>query len=342
MATFQEEEAARDKLKGILNELNAINPAELVRDKELGPGLSFEPGVIFFSRTLRLFRALSEADLQDISFQKITQTLQFATETRDQFRRITDFSLQKYPNNPIGTRDEIINQIRDWYDRVFEILAPIVAFTVRKGTDFERLEEQAKAALKRIDAFSGDQEQALQKARSNAEQLVEEVRRIAQESGVSQHAIYFKQEADEHQTGANRWLQATIWLALTTTLLGVVFVVIYLYRVTNLTPTQNLQVLIPKILVFSVLFSATIWAGRTYRAHRHNAVINRHRQNALSTFQTFAKAASDDQTKNAVLLQATQCIFSPQQTGYISGEVEAGAVPQVLEIIRNLGPKTGG
>ncbi|SRR6266851_2838502 len=342
MATLQQEEEARSQLKGILNELGAINPAALVRDKELGPGLNFEPGVIFFSRTLRLFRALGEADLQDISFQKITQIMQFATEARDQFRRITEFSLQKYPNNPIGTRDEFITQIRDRYDAVFEILAPTVAFTIRKGTDFERLEEQAKTALKRIDTISGDQEQALQKARSNAEQLVEEVRRIAQESGVSQHAIYFKKEADDHQTSANSWLKATTSLALATTLLGVLFVVLYLYRVADLTPTQNLQVLIPKILVFSVLFSATVWAGRTYRAHRHNAVINRHRQNALSTFQTFAKAASDDQTKNAVLLQATQCIFSPQQTGYVSGEMESGGAPQVLEIVRNLGSKSGG
>jgi hypothetical protein len=166
VATLQQEEEVRNQLKGILSELSATNPAELVRDKELGPGLSFEPGVIFFSRTLRLFRALSEADLQDISSQKLTQILQFATETRDQLKRIKEFSLQKYPSNPIGTRDEFINQVRDRYDAVFEMLAPIVAFTVRKGTDFERLEEQARAALKRIDTVSGDQEKALQKARS--------------------------------------------------------------------------------------------------------------------------------------------------------------------------------
>jgi hypothetical protein len=89
-----------------------------------------------------------------------------------------------------------------------------------------------------------------------------------------------------------------------------------------------------------MLLSASVWCGKSYRAYRHNAVVNRHRQNALATFEAFAKAASDAETKNAVLLQATQCIFSPQQTGYVSGEPET-AMPQVLEIVRNVG-KSGG
>jgi hypothetical protein len=79
-----------------------------------------------------------------------------------------------------------------------------------------------------------------------------------------------------------------------------------------------------------------IWTGRIYRAYKHNAVVNRHRANALATFEAFAKAASDMETKNAVLLQATQCIFAPQQTGYVSGEPET-TMPPVLEIVRNLG-----
>jgi hypothetical protein len=43
-------------------------------------------------------------------------------------------------------------------------------------------------------------------------------------------------------------------------------------------------------------------------------VVDQHRQNALSTFETFMKAASDEQMKNAVLLQATQAILTPQAT----------------------------
>jgi hypothetical protein len=92
--------------------------------------------------------------------------------------------------------------------------------------------------------------------------------------------------------------------------------------------------------MFSGLFAGVVWMGRIYRAHRHNYVINKHRQNALSTFETFAKAAADEQTKAAVLLQATQSIFSLQQSGYLSQESESAGYPQVLEIIRGLGTET--
>ena len=99
-------------------------------------------------------------------------------------------------------------------------------------------------------------------------------------------------------------------------------------------PSLTVQLALAKVIAFSILFSAVLWAGRIYRAHRHNYVVNKHRQNALSTFEAFAKASEDTPTKNAVLLQATQCIFSPQSTGYLPQEKEAEGSTQILEIIR--------
>ena len=74
-------------------------------------------------------------------------------------------------------------------------------------------------------------------------------------------------------------------------------------------------------------------------SHQHNFVVNQHRQNALTSFETFAKAANDDQTKSAVLLQATNCIFSPQASGYADSAVEAPGSPRIMEIIRNMAAK---
>ncbi|MEX2300473.1 MAG: hypothetical protein WD733_06030 [Bryobacterales bacterium] len=308
----------------------------------MGADLSFEAGVIFFSRTLRLFHSLNEADLDDVSHQTLASLLPIAEKTLKQVQQIREFSLQKYPENPIAVRDQLIAGVRDHYDTVFHQVAPVLAFAVRKGTDFKRLEEQAKEALKKIEDRSIEHEVSLTSARTNAEELVREVRKIAQEAGVSQHAIHFKEEADGQEQSASQWLKATVLLALLTLIVGVAFLIAYFDRIGALTPSQGLQLAISKIVVFSVLLSATFWAGRTYRAHCHNAVINRHRQNALATFQTFAKAAgSDDQIRNAVLLQATQCIFSPQQTGYVPGESEGGGIHQVLEIVRGFGPKSG-
>src|SRR5205085_68200 len=94
------------------------------------------------------------------------------------------------------------------------------------------------------------------------------------------------------------------------------------------------QLLAAKVILFSILGSAVVWCGRIYRAHRHNEVVNRHRQNALSSFRTFVESA-DDATRNAVLLEATRAVFSPQHTGYSSTEAEPNAAP-LVEILRTL------
>jgi len=64
--------------------------------------------------------------------------------------------------------------------------------------------------------------------------------------------------------------------------------------------------------------------------------LNKHRQNALNTFETFSKAAgTDTQTKNAVLLEATHAIFSNQQTGYLNQDGESDSPNRIIEIIKS-------
>jgi hypothetical protein len=102
-------------------------------------------------------------------------------------------------------------------------------------------------------------------------------------------------------------------------------------------PTGRLVALaLSRIIAISILTTGIVFCARNYFAIRHNFVINRHRQNALSTFETFVKAARDDQTKDVVLVQATKSIFSPQTSGYLRGEGETPQPNQIIEIIRDL------
>lgn len=54
------------------------------------------------------------------------------------------------------------------------------------------------------------------------------------------------------------------------------------------------------------------------------------------TFETFVNAAADDRMKDAVLLEATHCIFAPAVSGYLGGDDEAQS-NRVVEIFRNVG-----
>ena len=335
MTTLQQETTVRDQLKTVLHELSEIAPSSLARS-DLGSDLSFESGVVYFSRILRLFHSLAESDLEDIGYAQMNNALGVANSALELFRNIQQFSITKYTNNPIAQRDSFINQARDQYDNIFTQVSPLVAFTLRKGIDFKRLQDQAEGILKQMTSVSQQLEEKLKESVKNADEVLDAVRKVASEAGVSQHAIHFKTEADNFEKSAKPWLVWTVILASATALIGLVLAIKGIYWLPTLTASQGVQLAIPKIFLFSILLSATIWCGKTYRSSRHNAVVNRHRQNALATFEAFVKATTDQPTKNAVLIQATQCIFSPQQTGYIQAEPEV-AVPQVLELVRNIG-----
>ena len=103
----------------------------------------------------------------------------------------------------------------------------------------------------------------------------------------------------------------------------------------------TVQRIITKLVIISIFYFAALWASRNYRSHRHLSVVNKHRQSALSTFETFVKAANDDQTKNAVLLEATHCIFSPAVSGYLGAE-EEGPANRIIEILKTAGSSGSG
>jgi hypothetical protein len=94
--------------------------------------------------------------------------------------------------------------------------------------------------------------------------------------------------------------------------------------------------------MLSVLYFVLVWCVRVFRSHVHNETVNRHRANALRTFSIFVEGASSDQIRDAVLVQASQCIFSPQATGFVSGqESDSAGTPQIFEIIRGASQASG-
>ena len=339
MATFEQEKAERDSLRTQLGQLTEVDANSLVRSDELGQALSFEKGLPYFQRVLRLFRDLEESNLDTLPFEQLQQLTNAATEANSRFSEIQQFSLEGHPQNPTQARDNLIESIRDHYDGWFHVVSPVVAYSVRKGTDFERLEQKARDEALSVEQLRTDLQSKSEEIIAETQGVLEQVRRAAQEVGVAQHAVQFKSEADQQRTAARTWLKAVIVLAIATTLLTLANVVYYATQPIDLTTAQTIQLAVAKVILFSLLFSALVWTGRVYRSHQHNFVVNQHRQNALTSFETFAKAANDDQTKSAVLLQATNCIFSPQASGYADSAVEAPGSPRIMEIIRNIAAK---
>jgi hypothetical protein len=336
MATLEQETQERKKLEDVLNKIAEIEPDSLVRRAELGTELSFESGLPYFTRTLKLFRDLKNCSLDGASYTALNQLFNVATQALTEFENIRKFSIQQHPQNTIGARNQLIDRVRDSYDNYYQIITPHIAYSVRKGTDFEALEREARETLKNLQQTRDEMLRIQKTSQAESQEILESMRRAAAEAGVSQHAIYFKEEADSHKAEAEKWLGRTVKIAAATLLLALFTIVLYAAKIISLSSEEVIQVAIAKIVLFSILYFAMIWASKNYRSHQHNYVVNKHRQNGLSTFQAFVNATEDDTIKNAVLLKATEAIFSVGPSGFVSGDTEVSSPPQILEIVRGV------
>ena len=144
MADYEQEKQKRSELEKNLKELTSITPESLIKKAELGTALSFEEGLPYFNRTLKLFEDLKNSNLDGLSYKAINQLNTTATQAIGEFNNIKGFTIEQHPQNTKSERDQLVNSIRDRYDNYYEILSPHIAYSIRKGTDFEALESQAR------------------------------------------------------------------------------------------------------------------------------------------------------------------------------------------------------
>ncbi|MBI3805331.1 MAG: hypothetical protein HY282_16400 [Nitrospirae bacterium] len=157
---------------------------------------------------------------------------------------------------------------------------------------------------------------------------MEEVRRSAAERGVSQQAIYFQNESIEHNKQAENWQKATIGVAVILILYAAISATLHKWDWIEPKDTyEGYQLGLSKILVFSVLAYLLFLSARNFLSHKHNAIVNKHRQNALLTFNALVNAAGGQAPQDVVLTYAAACIFSPQETGYTKGSSGQADMP---------------
>jgi hypothetical protein len=331
---LQQEISAKTELLNNLEKLSSISAKSLSRTEDLGRALDFSEGEGVFERTLKLFRDLKSCSLDSVPFEILAQLSAAAQQALQRFSQIQVFDPGNQPN-PARQKDSLIQLVASEYEGHFRLISPVISYSIRKGTDFDQLEANARGIVAEMERAQERQKELFSKSQQDINDTLDKVRKAAAEVGVAQHSVHFKEQADEHLKKTRTWLIWTGILAVLTLLFGVYNAYYYISHIQDLTSSQSIQIGIAKLIIFSILYSAAFWSGRLYKAQLHNYVINKHRQNALSTFETFVKAASDDQTKNAVLLQATQSIFSLQNSGFVS-QGEQPASPQILEVIRGV------
>lgn len=336
MATFEQEQQEHKKLREVLDALKAINPESLVRADVLGKDLNFETGLPVFRRTLGLFHDLAECNLDNFPYETLNQIWAQANDALTVFQQIQKFSLQAHPQNPVQARDNLIAQLRDRWQQYYQHITPHISYAIRRGTDFDALEREARGTLALQKQLASEFQTEKGKILAEMQGALDRVRQAAAEAGVAQHAIHFRSEAEYHKRQALWWLLATGAFALATIAYALYSLGPQLNDLSATALPRAVQLIVPRLVVIFVLTFGFVWSAKNFSASRHNFVVNRHRQNALSSFETFVKGTADPQTKEAVLLHATQSIFAPQDSGFVRTEIAANPSGQIVEIIRGM------
>lgn len=307
-------------------------PISTVIREDLGTALAFPELEAPFEEVSRCAREMLLLPLGRLPQTLTTVALTAFGMLRGPIETIQNYNIDKYQQ--YGTdlkqaRQQLFSTAEAAIRKFFLDVAPVYAYAAaqRSSPSEARLAEIEKTGTVTLDS-----------ARQRSEELdtiLAAAREASGKVGVSTHSTLFKTEAAKHETASLWWLLAAGLLGLLTLAAAIISALSVLNRTTPLTAAQSAQIIVAKVILFSILGSAAIWCAKMYRAHRHNAVVNRHRQNALSTFETFAAATDDPQTKNAVLIQATTSIFAPQSSGY-GGDSDPHSPAQLIELIRTL------
>ena len=233
-------------------------------------------------------------------------------------------------------------------DDAKQLLGPIVAYLQSKRV--EQLEAQVNAtvadtvtdAVEKLNAETdrlqkqGDQaEQNESKRQEDFNQLKNQAQDLLAKESVSEFAEIFDKQAKEHHKAARWWLISTVGL------IGVFGILFYwLFNALKLGGTEWVGVfqnIFTKGFFLSLVYLVLNRSIKNYTAQKHLEVVNRHRQNALETFERFVSSAARQETKEEVLLAATNAIFDANQSGYLAtkirGSESVNPIPQVIKAV---------
>lgn len=323
-----------------LERVQTFDPTTLGRVDDLGRQMNFAEAVKPAESIIAVYRRIPMSALADFTDGQLNSILNQANADYNLFNQILDFNAAS--SDAVATRTNILASIRVRRDQVFDQLWQFVAYGVARITDTSLLETQARATIQGIEDQAAKLTEQLLKAKSDADAALAAIRAVASEQGVSQQATYFKEEAQGQETLAGQWLKSTYRFA---GALGAFAVLsLFLHKIDWIKPesyAETIQLVTSKILIFSVLGYLLIMAARNYATHKHNAVVNRHRQNALLTYRALVTAAEETGTQDIVLAHAASCIFSPQETGFAQGKGDSGgASKSVLELFTKSSSKS--
>lgn len=327
---------------GFISQIDAISVDDVVGEARLGPGLSFgqaRPPLQSIKDFVGQLRLLDGAGAPSRMIGRGTNACQEILNAVQQMRSLNAIALGGNP----GLRGSLVQQLTSGYDNLVEATLPLLLYGNLHSSGINDAQARTYALLAEVEK----QRDEVVSIVNETKELLAGQKKFTEEIAIGGYGTLFAKEARAHATAATVWLTVTgilagltAWAAWANYRASVAlldgFVRMPNSQVPNFPTALTVQFTIAKVILFTIGLSAAYWSARVYRSHRHNSIVNKHRANALTSFQEFVVNAKDPEVKNAVLLQTTSCIYAPQPTGFSSGSDTDGESPlKILEIVRN-------
>lgn len=236
------------------------------------------------------------------------------------------------------SRKQLYYRSLNLYAEAYNLLTPIITYNKMKyiRTDSTNIEQKFNQLYEKIQS---EHEQFTTKGKEIEEKqklLLDQSEKLTENLGISSYAKYFQNEAMNHNVISRVWVFITFLLAA-----SIVYFALYAHTYLpnipgdTLTPSYVSQVLAPKATILIILVYMLTWSVKNQKSHNHNYIVNKHRRNALETFQAFVLSSEGTpEIKNAMLMQMTNCIFNHQNSAYTAAEKEPDIANKVLELVK--------
>jgi len=298
--------------------------------------ITFEEAKPHLSQFFKMIKQYGILPIEILLAETLTQIENHIKPVLTSINQIKEFTITGA--NAAAERTQITNRIKTEIEAFFKVAAQWMPYLAFQRGDIEKNIEQLTDTIKKGESIVDDGKQYIEERKKEIDEIVLATKEAAATKGVAHFTEQFRNESELLATRANYWLGGTIILALLTTSAAVVF-----YFISLKTPLQGhqlTQLIITKVVILLILFSATIWTGRIYKALKHQESVNKHRANSLKTFQAFVKAAIDDKIRDAVLIETTKAIFGITSSGYLEGQQESHTPStQIIEMLKGVGGK---
>lgn len=236
--------------------------------------------------------------------------------------------------NPTGARDNIVLSIKTHAEHLLVTTQGWIAFLAYQKGDVQKNIDALASALANANELLDKNKELVELKKDEINGIVAAAREASASAGVGVFTSDFDSHAVSLEGDAKKWLNFAVASAVATMLIA--FALLFLPIDKDATNAQIFQYISSKLVVLAVLFTATTWCGRIYKALMHQRSVARHRANALKTFQAFVKATANESVRDAVLMETTRAIFSNSPSGYLDSTDAASdsSGPKVMEIFK--------